>query len=199
MFLCRIGRHSKSLDTQKFVCALCTGQLILLTPVKPRAPTPFATFVKENYGNVRQELVGQSHAEVMRKLSADFASKTKLSESWWSRFTANLLPHSVTLTALATVKLYQILSFFFPYDFDWKCEPEQPICWMLLCSGRCNCLMTGHLFTSREWIFLIKIWNIKPTSDIFFCTIIKRCYLGFETFFEVILIFFFLLLIHNIR
>uniref|UniRef100_A0A3Q2DIC2 Germ cell nuclear acidic peptidase n=1 Tax=Cyprinodon variegatus TaxID=28743 RepID=A0A3Q2DIC2_CYPVA len=76
-----IGRHSKSLDTQKFVCALCTGQLILLTPVKPRAPTPFATFVKENYGNVRQELMGQSHAEVMRKLSADFASKTKLSES----------------------------------------------------------------------------------------------------------------------
>ncbi|XP_054890664.1 germ cell nuclear acidic protein [Poeciliopsis prolifica] len=76
-----IGRHSKSLDTQKFVCALCTGQLVLLTPSKPRAPTPFATFVKENYGNVRQELAGQSHAEVMRKLSADFASKTKLGES----------------------------------------------------------------------------------------------------------------------
>uniref|UniRef100_UPI0037E840DC germ cell nuclear acidic protein n=1 Tax=Semicossyphus pulcher TaxID=241346 RepID=UPI0037E840DC len=76
-----IGRHSKSLDTQKFVCALCTGQLVLLTPSKPRAPTPFANFVKENYGNVRQELVGQSHAEVMRKLSADFASKTKLSQS----------------------------------------------------------------------------------------------------------------------
>ncbi|XP_010895043.1 acidic repeat-containing protein [Esox lucius] len=73
-----IGRHSKSLDTQRFVCALCTGQLVLLTPAKPRAPTPFATFVKENYGNVRQELVGQSHGEVMRKLSADFATKTKL-------------------------------------------------------------------------------------------------------------------------
>ncbi|TKS72504.1 Acidic repeat-containing protein [Collichthys lucidus] len=72
-----IGRHSKSLDTQRFVCALCTGQLVLLTPSKPRAPTPFANFVKENYGNVRQELAGQSHAEVMRKLSADF-SKTKL-------------------------------------------------------------------------------------------------------------------------
>ncbi|XP_026186201.1 germ cell nuclear acidic protein [Mastacembelus armatus] len=76
-----IGRHSKSLDTQRFVCALCTGQLILLTPSKPRAPTPFATFVKENYGSARQELIGQSHAEVMRKLSADFASKTKLSQS----------------------------------------------------------------------------------------------------------------------
>lgn len=76
-----IGRHSKSLDTQRFVCALCTGQLVLLTPSKPRAPTPFANFVKENYGSVRQELAGQSHAEVMRKLSADFASKTKLSQS----------------------------------------------------------------------------------------------------------------------
>ncbi|XP_044220593.1 acidic repeat-containing protein isoform X1 [Thunnus albacares] len=76
-----IGRHSKSLDTQRFVCALCTGQLVLLTPSKPRAPTPFANFVKENYGTVRQELSGQSHAEVMRKLSADFASKTKLSQS----------------------------------------------------------------------------------------------------------------------
>ncbi|XP_028272344.1 germ cell nuclear acidic protein isoform X2 [Parambassis ranga] len=76
-----IGRHSKSLDTQRFVCSLCTGQFVLLTPSKPRAPTPFANFVKENYGNVRQQLAGQSHADVMRKLSADFASKTKLSES----------------------------------------------------------------------------------------------------------------------
>uniref|UniRef100_A0A8C1RDN0 Germ cell nuclear acidic peptidase n=1 Tax=Cyprinus carpio TaxID=7962 RepID=A0A8C1RDN0_CYPCA len=76
-----IGRHSKSLDTTKFVCALCTGQLVLLTPSKPRAPTPFATFVKENYSSARQELAGQSHAEVMRKLSADFSSKTRLSQS----------------------------------------------------------------------------------------------------------------------
>lgn len=76
-----IGRHSKSLDTTKFVCALCTGQLVLLTPSKPRAPTPFATFVKENYGSTKQELTGQSHAEIMRKLSADFASKTRLSQS----------------------------------------------------------------------------------------------------------------------
>lgn len=80
--LSRIGRHSKSLDTQRFVCALCTGQLVLLTPSKPRAPTPFANFVKENYRTARQELAGQSHAEVMRKLSSDFASKTKLSQTW---------------------------------------------------------------------------------------------------------------------
>lgn len=77
----RIGRHSKSLDTERFVCALCTGKLVLLNPPKPRTATPFANFVKENYGVVRQELVGQSHAEVMRKLSADFSSKTKFSQS----------------------------------------------------------------------------------------------------------------------
>ncbi|KAJ8338387.1 hypothetical protein SKAU_G00373530 [Synaphobranchus kaupii] len=76
-----IGRHSKSLDTQRFVCALCTGQLVLLTPAKPRAATPFANFVKENYGAVRQGMGGQSHADVMRKLSADFASKTRLSQT----------------------------------------------------------------------------------------------------------------------
>lgn len=81
----RFGRHSKSLDTQKFACALCTGQLVLLTPSKPRAATPFAVFVKENYGTARQELAGQSHAEVMRKLSADFASKTKLSQTWTAK------------------------------------------------------------------------------------------------------------------
>ncbi|XP_068596950.1 germ cell nuclear acidic protein [Brachionichthys hirsutus] len=76
-----IGRHSKSLDTQRFVCALCTGQLVLLTPSKARPLTPFANFVKKNYGNVRQELAGQSHAEVMRKLSDDFSSKSKLGQS----------------------------------------------------------------------------------------------------------------------
>ncbi|XP_051930590.1 germ cell nuclear acidic protein isoform X3 [Hippocampus zosterae] len=75
-----IGRHSKSLDTQKFVCALCTGKLVLLTPSKPRPPTPFAQFVKEHYRRVRQELTEQSHREVMQKLSMDFASKNKLSD-----------------------------------------------------------------------------------------------------------------------
>ncbi|XP_046907192.1 acidic repeat-containing protein isoform X1 [Hypomesus transpacificus] len=78
-----IGRHSKSLDTQRFICALCTGPLVLLVSAnsKPRAPTPFASFVKENYGSMRQELTGQSHANVMRKLSANFATKTRLSQS----------------------------------------------------------------------------------------------------------------------
>ncbi|CAL8305418.1 unnamed protein product [Arctogadus glacialis] len=76
-----IGRHSKSLDTTRFMCALCTGPLVLLTPTNTRAPAPFAVFVKENYGSARQELEGKSHADVMRKLSADFATKAKVSQS----------------------------------------------------------------------------------------------------------------------
>ncbi|KAM3912038.1 germ cell nuclear acidic protein [Leptodactylus fuscus] len=80
-----IGRHSKSLDTEKFVCALCKGKLVLQTATrKDGSPsvtqlTPFAKFVKENYGSAKKEMTGMSHAEVMRKLSSDFSTKTKIS------------------------------------------------------------------------------------------------------------------------
>ncbi|XP_030304925.1 acidic repeat-containing protein [Calypte anna] len=82
-----IGRHSKSLDTKHFVCAFCGGQLVLSQPArKDGTPartqlTPFAKHVKENYALVKREQDGLSHAEVMRKLSADFALKTKLQDS----------------------------------------------------------------------------------------------------------------------
>ncbi|KAM6413263.1 germ cell nuclear acidic protein [Rhynochetos jubatus] len=82
-----IGRHSKSLDTEHFVCAFCGGQLVLRQPTRKDGtparthPTPFAAYVKENYGLTRREQHGLSHAEVMRKLSADFALKTKLQDS----------------------------------------------------------------------------------------------------------------------
>nr|XP_008121435.1 PREDICTED: uncharacterized protein LOC103281513 isoform X1 [Anolis carolinensis] len=75
-----IGRHSKSLDTQRFVCALCRGPLALCQPTRKdgtpaaRALTPFAKFVKENYGSAKRSQQGLSHADVMKKLSADFAS-----------------------------------------------------------------------------------------------------------------------------
>ncbi|XP_056347522.1 germ cell nuclear acidic protein isoform X2 [Oenanthe melanoleuca] len=82
-----IGRHSRSLDTARFVCAFCGGQLVLRQPLgKVGTPartqlTPFAKYVKENYGLAKREH-GLSHAEVMRKLSADFALKTKLEDSF---------------------------------------------------------------------------------------------------------------------
>ncbi|KAM4886502.1 germ cell nuclear acidic protein isoform 2-T2 [Sylvia borin] len=83
-----IGRHSRSLDTARFVCAFCGGQLALRQPPgKGGTPartqlTPFAKYVKENYGLAKREQHGLSHAEVMRKLSADFALKTKLDDSF---------------------------------------------------------------------------------------------------------------------
>uniref|UniRef100_A0A8C5WJV6 SprT-like domain-containing protein n=1 Tax=Leptobrachium leishanense TaxID=445787 RepID=A0A8C5WJV6_9ANUR len=79
-----IGRHSKSLDTEKFVCALCKGKLVLLgSSRKDGSPsvsqlTPFAKFVKENYSSAKKELTGMRHVDVMRKLSADFATKAKI-------------------------------------------------------------------------------------------------------------------------
>ncbi|KAJ7412580.1 UDP-N-acetylglucosamine--peptide N-acetylglucosaminyltransferase subunit isoform A [Willisornis vidua] len=84
----KIGRHSKSLDTERFVCAFCAGQLCLSQP-RGRAGTPartqltpFAKYVKENYGLTKREQHGLSHAEVMRKLSADFALKTRLEDAF---------------------------------------------------------------------------------------------------------------------
>ncbi|XP_009483098.2 germ cell nuclear acidic protein isoform X2 [Pelecanus crispus] len=81
------GRHSKSLDTECFMCAFCGGQLVLSQPTrKDGTPArthlmPFAKYVKENYGLTKREQHGLSHAEVMRKLSADFALKTRLQDS----------------------------------------------------------------------------------------------------------------------
>ncbi|XP_026577723.1 acidic repeat-containing protein [Pseudonaja textilis] len=75
-----IGRHSKSLDTQRFVCALCKGQLELRQPklkdgTPAKAPlAPFAKYVKENYSSVKHSQQGLSHGAIMRKLSVDFAS-----------------------------------------------------------------------------------------------------------------------------
>ncbi|XP_014818552.1 PREDICTED: acidic repeat-containing protein [Calidris pugnax] len=82
-----IGRHSKSLDSARFVCAFCGGQLVLSQPpgkggTPARTPlTPFANYVKENYRVTKREQRGLSHGEVMRKLSADFALKTRLQNS----------------------------------------------------------------------------------------------------------------------
>ncbi|KAG2463829.1 ACRC protein, partial [Polypterus senegalus] len=59
-----IGRHSKSLDTQRFVCAFCQGTLILMNPSNKKQSanegklTPFAAFVKENYKSAKNELSG---------------------------------------------------------------------------------------------------------------------------------------------
>jgi len=91
-----IGRHSKSLDTEKKVCGHCYGKFQLVVngktvqtkqsdtgpgggnsagAAKPKAPNAFALFVKENYKVYK--LPGVKHGDVMKTLSAKF-SETKI-------------------------------------------------------------------------------------------------------------------------
>ena len=84
-----IGRHSKSLDTERKVCGHCHGRFELVvntgagaargapaTPgsvgKQPKPPTGFAKFVQDNYKVYKQP--GASHAEVMRTLSEKFSA-----------------------------------------------------------------------------------------------------------------------------
>ncbi|MCL4119595.1 UNVERIFIED_CONTAM: hypothetical protein GTU68_028040, partial [Idotea baltica] len=83
-----IGRHSKSLDTEKKVCGYCYGKFELLVnyasknpsqtshgakkalnsipkaaPSTPRTPSAFALFVKENYGPMRRTQTASKHGD----------------------------------------------------------------------------------------------------------------------------------------
>ncbi|XP_044285731.1 acidic repeat-containing protein isoform X2 [Varanus komodoensis] len=79
-----IGRHSRSLDVERFVCAFCRGKFVLCQPTwkdgtpatKPLAP--FAKYVKENYGSTKCSQQDPSHGAIMKKLSADFAAQASL-------------------------------------------------------------------------------------------------------------------------
>ena len=97
-FSSSIGRHSKSLDTEKKVCGYCHGQFELvqnstsrsssrtdpMTPKTPRTPNRFALYVKENYNNVKQKDKSLKHGDVMKELSKQFAemNKTWLAGRW---------------------------------------------------------------------------------------------------------------------
>ncbi|XP_071786981.1 uncharacterized protein [Asterias amurensis] len=81
-----IGRHSKSINTDKFCCAYCKGSIVLLPPLnkdgkvaKVRTPNKFAMFVKENYGSVKKDNTSMKHADIMRLLSQDFSKKASVS------------------------------------------------------------------------------------------------------------------------
>lgn len=78
----RIGRYTKSLDTTRYICALCRGRLFMVplmrkdgTPLKPHV-RPFAKYVQQNYRLVKKEF-GLTHKEVMVKLGGDFTAKKK--------------------------------------------------------------------------------------------------------------------------
>ncbi|GFS09181.1 acidic repeat-containing protein [Elysia marginata] len=91
----RIGRHSKSLDTDKKVCGHCLGKFEVYltrdlnssegartpaTPRTPRTPNKFALFVKESYAEVKKKDNSLKHADVMKILSQQFSEKNKISE-----------------------------------------------------------------------------------------------------------------------
>ncbi|KAK6172504.1 hypothetical protein SNE40_016140 [Patella caerulea] len=79
----QIGRHSKSLDTNRKLCGYCHGTFQLAdTPGSkkgtPRTPNRFALFVKENYGSAKKGNTDFKHKDIMQLLSQQFAEKTKL-------------------------------------------------------------------------------------------------------------------------
>ncbi|XP_067661493.1 germ cell nuclear acidic protein-like isoform X2 [Haliotis asinina] len=84
-----IGRHSKSLDTDRKVCGKCHGRFevrlsknsasssVSNTPNTPRTPNKFALFVKEQYGTYKKNK-DLKHKDIMQLLSQEFAAKNKL-------------------------------------------------------------------------------------------------------------------------
>ncbi|XP_057159208.1 germ cell nuclear acidic protein [Ursus arctos] len=79
----RVGRYTRSLNTDLFICAKCKGPLVMLpltrkdgTPIAPHV-RPFAKYVQENYRTVKHETEGISHGDVMRRLSKDYADKQR--------------------------------------------------------------------------------------------------------------------------
>ncbi|RLU16154.1 hypothetical protein DMN91_011914 [Ooceraea biroi] len=81
-----IGRHSKSLNTERKRCGHCYGKFELLinkttksgttvqvqTPKKE--PSGFALYVKQNYNSVKKEKSNIRHADVMRILGQQFSA-----------------------------------------------------------------------------------------------------------------------------
>ncbi|XP_055986010.1 germ cell nuclear acidic protein [Sorex fumeus] len=80
----RVGRYSKSLNTDRFICGNCWGPLVLVpltrkdgTPIAPHV-RPFAKFVKEHYRVVKKKTAGICHRDVMRELSKAFLAKKQM-------------------------------------------------------------------------------------------------------------------------
>ncbi|XP_020289260.1 uncharacterized protein LOC109857403 [Pseudomyrmex gracilis] len=80
-----IGRHSKSLDTEKSRCGYCFGKFELLINKKTKSgtvqmqmlkkePSGFALYVKQNYNLVKKEKSNMKHADVMKILGQQFSA-----------------------------------------------------------------------------------------------------------------------------
>eukprot|EP01113_Clastostelium_recurvatum_P049699 TRINITY_DN9253_c0_g1_i1.p1 TRINITY_DN9253_c0_g1~~TRINITY_DN9253_c0_g1_i1.p1 ORF type:complete len:504 (-),score=86.43 TRINITY_DN9253_c0_g1_i1:165-1676(-) len=82
-----IGRHSKSLDTSNKVCGRCRSKLELAprllkdgTPAKPRTPSAFSVYVKDNMASVRRDMPGSTQKDLMTALADRYRETKALSQ-----------------------------------------------------------------------------------------------------------------------
>lgn len=75
-FVCRIRRHSKSLDVNLKVCGFCGASFQLLHSKSQssvaRTPNQFALFVKDNYASIKRSQPGMKHADVMSAIKTQY-------------------------------------------------------------------------------------------------------------------------------
>ena len=97
--LVRVGRHSDSFDESKYRCSRCKERFERVgrvnrdgTPAKPRAATPFALFVKENFATVKAANPATPHKDVMKLLSS----------AWKERKAATPAPPAPAAAAAST-------------------------------------------------------------------------------------------------
>jgi predicted SprT family Zn-dependent metalloprotease len=77
------GRHSKSLNCQKYRCAACSSKIALVgafnkdgTPMKQRKPNKFALFVKQEFAAVKAANPNVKHQAIMQLISAKYKATT---------------------------------------------------------------------------------------------------------------------------
>ena len=78
-----IGRHSKSLDTNKFRCGSCTGKIEFLgkynqdgSKCKARKANKFALYVKLHYNTIKATHGSHlTHGEIMKLLSKNYKNE----------------------------------------------------------------------------------------------------------------------------
>ncbi|XP_065649583.1 germ cell nuclear acidic protein [Hydra vulgaris] len=69
-----VGRHSKSVDSNRHTCIRCNGSFILTnsSSTNKRTPNAYANFLKSNFAIVKKNNPLLSHKDLMLKIAEDF-------------------------------------------------------------------------------------------------------------------------------
>lgn len=74
-----IGRHSDSLDVNRFRCGICHSTLVRLgrfnadgTPAKEKVASGFALYVKEKYSAIKGDNQMTPHKEIMKLIATQY-------------------------------------------------------------------------------------------------------------------------------